>query len=212
MRVTLMTSDDSLATRASLLARLTDWEDHGSWQEFFDQYWQLIYRVGLKAGLTEMEAQDAVQETVLAVAKNIKNFEYAPARCSFKTWLLLITRQRIIWQLRKRSPAPSPGCQSEDGTARTSTIDKIPDPNGVDLDAVWDEEWQKNRMAAALERVKPQVSPRQFQIFDLYVLQDWPVRDVARTLGISAAQVYIAKHRVSAVLRKEAKKLEGGSA
>ena len=74
---------------------------------------------------------------------------------------------------------------------------------------MWDEEWQKNLMSAALERVKPQVSPRQFQIFDLYVLQDWPVREVTRTLGISAAQVYIAKHRVTAVLRKEARKLEG---
>ena len=209
--MTLLCSDDSLATRASLLARLKDWDNHGSWQEFFDQYWQLIYRVGLKAGLTETEAQDAVQETVLAVAKNIKSFKYDPTRCSFKTWLMLIARQRIIEQLRKRLPAESPGRRTDPGTARTSTIDKVSDPNAVDLEAVWDEEWQKNLMSAALERVKTQVSARQFQIFDLYAVQNWPVRDVVRTLGISAAQVYLAKHRVAAMLRKEAKRLEDSS-
>ncbi len=199
--------EHSLATRASLLARLKDWEDHRSWQEFFDTYWQLIHRVALRSGLTETEAEDAVQETVLAVAKNIKALEYDPARCSFKSWLMLITRQRIIWQLRKRMPSGTPGALTEDGTPRTSTIDRIADPNALDLDAVWDEEWQKNLMAAALERVKRQVSPRQFQIFDLYVLQNWPARDVARTLRIALAQVYLAKHRVSTALKREVRKL-----
>ena len=206
--MTLTSAEDSLATRASLLARLKDWEDAGSWREFLEQYWQLIYRVGLKSGLTEAEAQDAVQETVLAVAKNIKKFEYDRQRCSFKSWLMLIARQRIIWQLRKRLPAHSPNPAAKDDTARTSTVERISDPNAVDLDAVWEDEWQRSVMACALERVKQQASPRQFQIFDLYVLQNWPVGDVARTLRISAGQIYVAKHRVSALLKKEVKRME----
>jgi RNA polymerase sigma factor (sigma-70 family) len=209
MGVTKISPEDSLATRASLLARLKDWEDDASWQEFFDAYWQLMFRVALRSGLTETEAQDTVQETVLAVAKNIKQFEYDPARCSFKSWLMLITRQRIIWQLRKRLPGGLPSAGPNDGTARTSTIERISDPNVVDLDAVWDEEWQKNLMSAALERVKRQVSPRQFQIFDLYALRNWSARQVAQTLRIGVAQVYMAKHRVSGLLRKEVKKLDG---
>ena len=64
-----------------------------------------------------------MQETVIAVAKNIKDFHYDPARCSFKSWLMLITRQRIIWQLRKRLPqAANPAPRDED-TTRTPTID-----------------------------------------------------------------------------------------
>jgi RNA polymerase sigma-70 factor (ECF subfamily) len=200
--------EDSLATRASLLARLKDWENQASWQDFFETYWQLIYRVGLKAGLTDAEAQDAVQETVLAVARNIKGFQYEPARCSFKTWLMLITRQRILWQLKKRLPSYQHLASSQDETARTSTVERIPDPSAIDLDAVWDAEWQKNLMSAALERVKKQVSPRQFQIFDLYVLQDWSAGEVARTLRINVAQVYLAKHRISALLKGEVRKLD----
>ena len=72
--MTKTSPQDSLATRASLLALLKDWENQGSWQELFDTYWKLIFRVAMKAGLTETEAQDVVQETLLAVARNIKEF------------------------------------------------------------------------------------------------------------------------------------------
>ena len=92
----------TLATRASLLGRLKDFDNQPSWQEFFNTYWRLIHSTACKAGLTPEEAEDAVQDTFLAVSKNIGTFHYDPARCSFKSWLLLVTRQRIIWQLRKR--------------------------------------------------------------------------------------------------------------
>lgn len=196
-------------TRRSLLVRMKNWEDQASWQEFFDSYWKLIYSSARKSGLTEEEAQDTVQETILAVAKNIKSFNYDPARCTFKSWLRLITQQRIIWQLRKRPPSNRPLSPSCDLSDRTSTIEKIADPAGQELEEIWDTEWETNLMSAALERVRRQVKPRQFQIFDLYVLQNWPVREVAKTLRISAARVYLAKHRISGLLKKEVKQLEG---
>ena len=200
--------ENSLVTRASLLDRLKDWDNGAGWQEFFDTYWQFIYRVALKSGLTETEAQDAVQETVLAVAKNMKDFDYDPDRCSFRSWLMLLTRQRIIWQLRKRLPSHPTDDQTGVEKSRTATVERIPDPNVSDLDAAWREEWQQNLMSAALQRVKRLVSPRQFQIFDLYVLQNWSADVVARTLSINVARVYLAKHRVTTLLTKEVKRLE----
>jgi len=65
-------------------------------------------------------------------------------------------------------------------------------------------------MAAALEHVKSQVSARQYQMFELYVLQNWTVAEVARILRVSAAQVYLAKHRISRLLKNEVAKLERG--
>jgi RNA polymerase sigma-70 factor (ECF subfamily) len=35
----------------------------------------------------------------------------------------------------------------------------------------------------------------------------WPVARVARTLGINAGQVYLAKHRVARLVQKEIKSL-----
>ena len=63
--------DDSLPTRRSLLSRLRDLSDSDSWRTFFDTYWRLIYNVARKSGLSDGDAQDVVQETVIAVARKM---------------------------------------------------------------------------------------------------------------------------------------------
>jgi RNA polymerase sigma-70 factor (ECF subfamily) len=40
------------------------------------------------------------------------------------------------------------------------------------------------------------------------VIKEWPVKKVAGTLGVSPGQVYLAKHRVSALVKKEIANLE----
>jgi RNA polymerase sigma-70 factor (ECF subfamily) len=59
-----------------------------------------------------------------------------------------------------------------------------------------------------LARVKSQVSPKQYQIFDCYVIKQWDAGEVQKKLNVSMAQVYLAKHRVGAVLKRELAKLE----
>ena len=211
---------DPIATRHSLLNRLKDWGDQTSWHEFFDAYGQLIYNVAAKAGLADAEAQEVVQETVIAVARKIGEFKADPAHGSFSAWLMKLTRWRIADQWRKREKlgptlsssgtGKTPALLSDD-TGSTGPIERIPDPAGVALDTVWKEEWEKHLMAAALERVKAQVSPRQFQMFDLHVRQGLSVQDTARTLQASVASVYMAKHRVVRMLNKEVRKLEHSS-
>src|SRR5438034_10943684 len=98
--------DELIPTRASLLHRLKDWQDQSSWKEFFDTYWRLIYGVARKGGLTDAEAQDAVQETMVLVAKQMPNFKYDPAIGSFKGWLLKTARWCIVAQFRKRDRLP----------------------------------------------------------------------------------------------------------
>ena len=197
---------DLVATRASLLERMKNWDDQASWQEFFNSYWKLIYGVARKAGLTDAEGQDAVQDTVLAVVQHIADFKIDRKRCSFKSWLMMIAQQRIIWQLRRRPP-PGPTPRRDPDTTRTATVERLPDSSSLNLEAIWDAEWKRNLLGIALEKVKRQVSPRQLQIFDLCVLQEWPVAEVARTLHISAAQVYLAKHRVGVLLKKVLRRL-----
>ncbi|HYV31109.1 MAG TPA: sigma-70 family RNA polymerase sigma factor [Candidatus Binatia bacterium] len=128
--------EDFIPTRESLLSRLKDWRDDASWQDFFDTYWRLIYGVARKAGLSDPEAQDIVQETVLSVARKIEGFRYDPKVCSFKTWMLQLTRWRIINQLKRRqretSQTPIP---IGDPADRTDALEQIADPAGCDLEA-----------------------------------------------------------------------------
>lgn len=198
--------DEFIPTRQSLLDRLKDWDDRDGWKQFFDTYWRLIYSVAIKSGLTESEAEEIVQETVVSVSKQMPTFEYDKAG-SFKAWLLQITRRRIADQFRKRRPWDSASPSVDEDSARTPTVNRIPAPE-PDWGPVWDEEWQKNLVDAAMQRVKARVTPRQYQMFDLYAVKEWPVREVARTLNSNAAQVYLAKHRVSRLVREELRRLE----
>jgi RNA polymerase sigma-70 factor (ECF subfamily) len=163
--------------------------------------------VAVKAGLTDAEAQDVVQETVVAVAKQMREGGYDRTKSSFKNWLCLITRRRIVDHFRRRTGGKKRPLASEDPN-RTDTVARVPDPASLELDAVWDEEWRKNLVDAAIERVKQQVAPKQFQIFDLAVLKDLPVHDVTKLLKVNAAQVYLARHRVGALVKKEVARLE----
>ena len=197
--------DDSYPTRPSLLERVKNREDQGSWQEFNDIYGKLILGFAIRAGLTEVEAQEVVQETLIAAAKNLPEFRYDPKVCSFKTWLLNLSNWRVKDQLRKRLPAEHSKAREAD---RTATIERVADPAGVELEQIWDREWHATLLEAACEKVKRQVELKQWQIFDLYVLKEWKPGEVAKALGVNVTRVYVTKHRVSAAVKKEIKRLE----
>ena len=114
-----LTEQLSLQTRRSLLSRLRDLDDRQSWQIFFDLYWRLLYNVARRAGLDDVDAQDVVQDTVMAVAREIPHFRYDPERGSFKQWRFRILRRRVSDHLRKlyRQPARA-GAASQLSIAR----------------------------------------------------------------------------------------------
>jgi DNA-directed RNA polymerase specialized sigma24 family protein len=91
--------------------------------------------------------------------------------------------------------------------ARLAAEAEGPEP-GLQMDELWDEEWRDNIYRSALARVRGRVNPKQFQVFDGCVLQNQRPADVARMLGISTAQVYLARHRVTAAVKRAVKDLE----
>jgi RNA polymerase sigma factor (sigma-70 family) len=210
-------NDDSYPTRPSLLGRLKNTDDQQSWQQFNDIYAKLIFGFAIKAGLTEHEAQEVVQETLIAAARNLPEFRYDPKVCSFKTWLLNLSQWRVQDQLRKRQAPSAPNRtarrdgDSSGDLSRTATIDRMPDPAGAQLEELWDEEWKIALFNTAVEKVKAEIDLKQWQIFDLYVLKEWSARDAAKALGVSVGRVYLTKHRVGAILKKESRKLNAAS-
>ncbi|HYV26754.1 MAG TPA: sigma-70 family RNA polymerase sigma factor [Candidatus Eisenbacteria bacterium] len=203
---TLPRDESFIPTRASLLARLKAWDDSRSWSEFFETYWRLIYGRARTAGLSDQEAQEVVQETLIAVSKKMSEFKYDPAVASFKTWLFQIVSCRIADQFRRRK--------------RTQSVEPLPDEDADSLrvaddaaldsatpDAAWDAEWEEMLVTAAAERVRKQVKPEHFQIYDYHVLQGHTVALTANHLQTSSAKVYWVKHRVGAALRQEVERL-----
>ena len=163
MSQTMEPHNEIIPTRWSLLDRLKDLQDQDSWREFFNTYRSLIYSVALRSGLTAEEAEDVVQDTVLAVARKMPEFDARPEAGSFKGFLLVITRRRIADQFRRRLPASITPSPIGDGTARTSTVDRVQDPASFNLDAAWDAEWEKNLIEAAMETVRRQTNLKDCQ-------------------------------------------------
>lgn len=201
--------EELLPTRRSLLDRLRDWEDQASWREFFNTYWKFIYSVAIRSGLSDQEAEDVVQETILSIAKKMPEFVYDPAVCSFKGWLMHVTRLRIVDQLRRRQPAFQQTPAGDRDSRQTPTVERIPDAAaGAQQDAAWDDEWERNLVDAAMERVKLRVKPEHYQIFYLSAVKGLKTGEVARMLQVNIGQVYLIRHRLAKEVKREVIRLK----
>jgi len=192
-----------IPTRLSLLTRLKNWKDETSWKTFFDTYWKLIYRAAIKAGLNDTEAQEVVQETVISVSKSMPQFHYDKEKGSFKGWLLRLTSWRISDQLRKRQRDYRFRRTETRTSTGTAPIERLADPDAPNMEATWEEDWEKNLIEAAIDRVKRKVDGKHYQAFDLYVFKEWPVARVAKALNMSSGRIYLIKHRISGLIKKE---------
>ena len=203
-----MITDDSLLTRATLLRRLRNLDDREGWRTFFDLYWRLIYNVARRSGLDDTEAQEIVQETVIAVARKIPEFTYDPARGTFRQWLLRVTHRRIIDHLRRIYREPQRAeLAPELLDAEEKHAAAITDRSSGTIEAAWDDEWERSIFAAALTHVRAEINPQHFQVFDYCVLKEWPASKVAATLGLNRAQVYLAKHRVTQAMKRAVRRI-----
>ena len=198
--------EELIPTRYSLLSRLKDWDDNESWRVFFDTYWRLIYVMALKAGLTRTEAQEVVQETVICVAKDIQKFKRDRRLGSFKGWLRNLTRWRIADQFRKRTRL----ARADDSGAERpfQPVEALPDLANEHDESDWEEEWQSHLLRTAMQRVKRRVREEQYQLFDFYVVKQWPVSRITQTMGVSANRVYLAKYRIARLVQREMRLLE----
>ena len=196
-----------LPTRRSLLSKLKSWENQDSWRDFFNTYWKLIFDVAKKSGLDEAEAQEAVQETVISVAKEMKGFQYDPAKGGFKRWLLTIARRRILDQMRKRYRNRTANTLNPADTSVDAEI-SLTSEESITPDALWDEEWKTHLLAAAMARVRGQVKAEHFQIFEQTTVHGWSIADTAKAFNVSRINVHVIRHRISGLMKKELKRLE----
>src|SRR5260370_26320735 len=91
------------STRASLLLRLRDPQDHEAWIEFVHLYEPVIYRLLRRNGLQDADAREIMQELFLAVSQNIDRWDPAKERGSFRGWLRRVARNLVINWLKHRS-------------------------------------------------------------------------------------------------------------
>jgi len=179
-------------TRPSLLACLRDGESPtSSWREFFQRYAPAVFRVARLRHLDANDADDIVQQVMLAVAKHIGSFDYNKDRGAFRNWVRQIAERKIKDFFRSRRDADIQDCFVPEAA------DERPS-----LEALWRQQWQIQDMQWCLDQVAVDFAPRRMEAFRLYVLEGVSAADVAKRCGITTGHVYVIRAHVVAKVRQ----------
>ena len=200
-------SSDPLSTSSSLLRGLKDWNNQEIWRRFFETYGGFIFNMASKCGLTPTEAEDVRQDIILSVMKSMKHFEYNRDRGSFKGWLIQLTRWRIADQLNKRDFCLDHGRATSPTRDGTATVERCADPAKPEFEKLSDLSYESNLLRSAARNLQPKIDPKHFEIFELVFFKQWPVAKVAAHVGVSVGLVYLTKHRVRNLMKKEVLRL-----
>jgi RNA polymerase sigma-70 factor (ECF subfamily) len=195
-------------TKWALVAQLKNLDDAQSWEEFDRRYRPLILGLAVKRGLSEAEAKDVAQQTMVSVSKHIGEFVAEPGLGSFRAWLLKMARWRIEDQFRKRLPIAERGRGSLEGPEATSTLRRVPDPEQVDFEWLDDQQSRAHLIQRAMEKLPIEVAAAHYQIFYLLTIEQRPIAEVAQMVGRSRTQIYVIKHRVSLRLKQIVRQLQ----
>ncbi|MBQ7208542.1 MAG: sigma-70 family RNA polymerase sigma factor [Lentisphaeria bacterium] len=174
-------------TSRTLLDRIAS-GDEISWNEFYDRYGGIVRALARYRGLNEAEADDVCQQVMLQFFKQSKTFRFDPGVARFRTYFGRIVRGRIANVYRDRKEIPVEQVETE--------------PEEDRMQALFLDEWRKLVLREAERELKVRVAPETFQAYELYAVQNRPVKKVAAYLGCSENQVYQAKKRCFAMMRE----------
>jgi RNA polymerase sigma-70 factor (ECF subfamily) len=190
------------STRASLLLRLRDSQDHEAWMEFVSLYEPVIYRLLRRHGLQDADAQEVMQDLLMAVSRSIDRWDPAKERGSFRGWLRQVARNLVINWLKQRQRRET----AAGGSDILAMLNGLPGDSGPES-AEFEQELRRALLQRAAEEVRAEVQPATWQAFwETGVVGTSPA-DAAQKLGMTAGAVRVAKCRVLARLRAAVDKM-----
>ena len=162
--------------------------DEISWDEFYLKYAPIVKALAKFKGLDANAADDVCQQVMLQFFKQSKTFKFDPNIAKFRTYFGRIVNAKITNYYRKR------------GEVSSDEPEEIP----VDSEEgnLFMNEWRKAVLKEAEQELKQRVAPETFQAYELYAVQNRPVKKVAEYLDCSENQVYQAKKRCFAMMRE----------
>jgi RNA polymerase sigma-70 factor, ECF subfamily len=184
-------------TQISLLERISDQEDDVSWENFVRIYAPLISRYCRRRGLQESDANDVVQDVLLQVSRDIREFKYDAQRGRFRNWLGTVTHRAMSKHISKASRAGGGEGSALDVGQLENEISRQP------LDGTWVEAFNAHVFREAIERLRPHFDHATWQAFQQTFRDERPSQEVADELGRTIGWVYQAKSQVVRRLRDE---------
>lgn len=174
----------------ALLERIREGDDQAL-SEVIQRYQSQIYRFGMKMCRNHEDAEDVLQETLLAAARTIKGFRGAS---SMSTWFYSIARSFCIKKRRKSKFAPAHEASLEQDVARD--VRALEDPGRTP-----EEHAQASQLEQALQGAIESLDPKYREILILRDVEGLTAPEVSEVTGLSIAAVKSRLHRARAQLR-----------
>lgn len=186
-------------TSLSLLERLRQSPENEGWNRLADLYAPLIRAWLRRYDVQDSDANDLVQEVLLAVSKDLGKFEHAGQPGAFRGWLkaILVNRLRKFWRARDRRP------QARGDSDMDARLAQLNDP-ASDMSQIWDREHDQYVLRQLMALVEPHFESKTWEAFRRVALEGGKPDAVAQKMGISLNAVCLAKSRVIRRLRQEA--------
>ncbi len=195
-------------TSESLLDRLKLDEAQEAWREFYHLYWAAILRYARKLGLSEHEAEEVLQETMVTLMRILPEFAYDRNRGKFRNFLLTIVHRKSLALMRRSSRRTEIEWREE---RETETLDPFGNDRAPAQETLV--RWREVLMEEAVRRVRAdsRTQDATFAVFEAYVLQRVPAEEVARRFGVKENAVYQIRNRMLRRVRAEVAKLARSS-
>lgn len=190
-------------TRYSLILRLPDKGDVEAWDQFASIYEPLVYRLARAKGFQHADAQEIVQEVLLAVSRAVQRWEPDPERGRFRDWMFRIARNLMINFLTRRKHLPIGSGDSKIAELLNNQADPA-----CEESATFDLEYRREVFRWAAKQVRNQVKERTWSAFWKTSVDGRAIAEVADELKMSLGAVHVARSRVLGRLRKTVKTLE----
>jgi len=173
--------------------------DRAALDQLLTRHQGRVYRFGLKMCRDPEDAKDVLQETLLAVARNVKDFRGAS---TVSTWLYTIARSFCIKRRRRSKFAPE----------QEESLDMGPDGEATQLaDPARgpDESLAGRQIESALERAIGELDPMYREVLLLRDVEGLSAPEVAEVMGLSVEAVKSRLHRARVAVREKVAPLLG---
>jgi len=177
-------------TTTILLEQLLNTETN-AWQRFMDRFRTPMVRFARRCGLTEEQAEDATQDTLVRFVEQYREGQYDRSRGRLGSWLFTLMYNSIRSQRRDDARSPKQGPRVIDRTTFFSAL-----PDEATAKQVWEQDWEHHALSMCMNQLRSEVSPSHFQIFELTTFREVPAAEVARQLGLTRDAVYQARYRM----------------
>jgi len=189
-------------TRDSLIVLVQNPLNRVAWDQFAKIYRPVIYRLARQKGLQDADAQDLAQQVLHAVSQSIGSWKKLDPPVRFRHWLRRVARNAILNALTRQ-----PHDRATGGSVAMELLKAHPN---ADSDAATqiEIEYRRELYLQAARLVKTDVELETWQAFELSVVGDFSVEEVARKLGKTLGNVYAARSRIMRRLREAVQALE----